>query len=1111
MSSNATPYFASGSYAARSQQAYTSYNNEGYNTGQQQSVTPQPPPPPTNFYHPQQIHNILDIEAEEQSKMLSESIANVQKASHYMRDAMERDDLPEALEKATIMLGELGDVKALNHGRGHSHAQNNINQTGGMMDPPASTKVLSPKNYYELHTLALQELPNLEEFFLSLNPDRHSLPHLYEVVQYCPRVVPRLYLQICVASAWVRSETASLDIKWILEDLKEAVRCVQCPIRGLFLRYYLLQVLRDKLPDATEEDQSNNNTMNDMMAPSLEEEGQLNESYQNGSETIDDGMMGRLSVNDITTDSATVKDSYQFILCNLIEMNKLWVRIQHMPGGQKSKEARKKRERERNELRVLVGTSIVRLSELEGVTSAVYGTVILPKVLDHIVACRDPLAQAYLMDCMIQVFPDEFHIQTLEVILGVCPKLREKVNIRTILQSLMDRLSKYYSDELLLNDEEDTEGVKTSVMLDAFQIFEDCIESVLEAKANRVTAREIVRLESSLLDFSLKCYPGRMDHLNRCLGVCASVLRGNWNGRAGLLANGEVGPKSIQLDDLAVCELEKLLSLPLESLSFRVLELKNYSELLAFLPWNNRKLVAVAMLNSVVSSGEMPMDLDQIEQLFSIITPLLREESYMYHMDKQVENDPQRLKSGTAPKDDILPEHQALIAKLLHNLHHEDTDSHYEILCVIRKQLPLSDVNRAVYTIPALIFAALKLLNRIRSSEFPSPQSRILNQEKEEEMNHAEEAENDKESRMDYNVEEREIANDKVVIEETISNEEKVIVDNEEAVGSKDNDDVEKVEDNSVESDTNVVDCATTGHEEQEDDIEDSVEEKLENTNTTEDTNNKSQESEGKETINVDMIQQVAPLFSKKTNCRHIFLFVQKTLAQLKVSSPKSFFNLTLRAAAAADCCATVAKQHENRKQDFNPVTYEFMTQAFLFYEGELSDSNSQRNAIVAIVGTLLSLKNVETSDYEALITKTTQYAARLLKKSDQCKMILLCSHLFYTGDEESAYRQPQRVLECLQRALKIADALTKSAPSNLYLLVDILDRYIYFFERKNPLITDKFLSTLIALINEHISSIGSQSVTIADTKSHLMGILQYIKEKKVESSSDNTFSEIVC
>ena len=60
-------------------------------------------------------------------------------------------------------------------------------------------------------------------------------------------------------------------------------------------------------------------------------------------------------------EAGTVTDSIDFIQLNFSEMNKLWVRMQHQ-GHTRNKE---KRERERQELRILVGTNLVRLSSLE--------------------------------------------------------------------------------------------------------------------------------------------------------------------------------------------------------------------------------------------------------------------------------------------------------------------------------------------------------------------------------------------------------------------------------------------------------------------------------------------------------------------------------------------------------------------------------------------------------------------------------------------------------------------------------------------------------------------------------------------------------------------------
>jgi hypothetical protein len=42
----------------------------------------------------------------------------------------------------------------------------------------------------------------------------------------------------------------------------------------------------------------------------------------------------------------------------------------------------------------------------------------------QVVNCKDDLAQFYLMDCIIQVFPDEYHLQTLETLLSAFPQLQ---------------------------------------------------------------------------------------------------------------------------------------------------------------------------------------------------------------------------------------------------------------------------------------------------------------------------------------------------------------------------------------------------------------------------------------------------------------------------------------------------------------------------------------------------------------------------------------------------------------------------------------------------------------------------------------------------------------
>ena len=154
-------------------------------------------------------------------------------------------------------------------------------------------------------------------------------------------------------------------------------------------------------------------------------------------------------------------------------------------------------------------------------------------------------------------------------------------------------------------------------------------------------------------------------------------------------------------------------------------------------------------------------------------------------------------------------------------------------------------------------------------------------------------------------------------------------------------------------------------------------------------------------------------------------------------------------------------------------------------------------------MGSLLTLKYLPVEDYEALVTKVAQYANKLLKKPDQSRMVTLCSHLFdkrtvaltsssssSSGDATDAtvsaesgtlasYSEQGRVLECLQRALKIASV---SQPN---LFVEILDRYVYFFEHNTRTIEASAVSKLVELIQEQLQSAEAEGRGSPDVLNH--------------------------
>ncbi|CAH8617510.1 unnamed protein product [Heterobilharzia americana] len=300
---------------------------------------------------------------------------------------------------------------------------------------------LSPKAYYELYMVVTDKLRILESYLIEEHKNGRKVLYLYETVQYISNILPRLYLLITVGIYHIKC--SELSRREILRDLVEMCSGVQHPTRGLFLRSYLLQSLHSYLLPDIEEPPS---TPVPVISTKDDDGGDKNDVnlLLDGRKTNSTGEQCVNQKANPIYPQGTISDSISFLLFNFSEMNKLWVRMQHQ-GHTRDRE---KREQERRELRLLVGANLNRLSQLESINVERYKTQVLPPVLEQIIECRDVIAQEYLMDVVIQVFPDEFHMATLPLLLRTCNHLQSGVKPKPIVCSLIDRLSKHAATEL---------------------------------------------------------------------------------------------------------------------------------------------------------------------------------------------------------------------------------------------------------------------------------------------------------------------------------------------------------------------------------------------------------------------------------------------------------------------------------------------------------------------------------------------------------------------------------------------------------------------------------------------------------------------------------------
>ncbi|XP_060673418.1 vacuolar protein sorting-associated protein 35B isoform X1 [Ziziphus jujuba] len=526
---------------------------------------------------------------EDEEKWLAEGIAGIQHHAFYMHRALDANNLRETLKYSAQMLSEL------------------------------RTSKLSPHKYYELYMRAFDELRKLEMFFKEESKHGVSIVDLYELVQHAGNILPRLYLLCTVGSVYIKSKEA--PARDVLKDLVEMCRGVQHPIRGLFLRSYLAQVSRDKLPD-------------------------LGSEYEG--------------------DADTVVDAVDFVLQNFTEMNKLWVRMHYQGPGQ----IREKREKERSELRDLVGKNLHVLGQIEGVDLEMYKGTVLPRVLEQVVNCKDELAQYYLMDCIIQVFPDEYHLQTLETLLGAFPQLQPTVDIKTVLSRLMDRLSNYAASSI--------EVLPEFLQVEAFAKLSNAIGRVIETQVDMPIVG-VIALYVSLLTFTLRVHPERLDYVDQVLGACVKKLSGK--------------PKLE--DNRATKQVVALLTAPLEKYNDIVtaLTLSNYPRVMDCLDNGTNKAMAMVIIQSIMNNNTCISTADKVEVLFELIKGLIKDLDGT-SVDELDEED--------------FKDEQNSVARLIHMLYNDDPEEMLKIIYTVKKHIMSGGPQRLPFTVPPLIFSALR-------------------------------------------------------------------------------------------------------------------------------------------------------------------------------------------------------------------------------------------------------------------------------------------------------------------------------------------------------------------------------------------------------------------
>jgi vacuolar protein sorting-associated protein 35 len=494
------------------------------------------------------------------------------------------------------------------------------------------SSLLTPSSYYQLYSVILDEMLNVVNFFKEEARRGRRMRKLYDIVQQASNIIPRLYLMIAAGSVAIENDPKLC--KEIINDLLGMIKGVQSPTRGLFTRHFFMKMIKDKLPDKG---------------------------------------------NEFETEGCTVEDTVGFILQNLEEMTRLWIRLSANTIG----DEKLLREKERGDLKLLIGENINRLSSLEGLSLDLYKQQILPKLVEILLESRDALSQQYIMECVIQAFPDEYNIQCMEEILKTATQLDENVDVKTLFIILMEKLARYVSE----NGSDAKNIIEAAEKI--FEPLKSNIDKLVLQSINQPGGiqepNKFLELELALMKFTIKCCPqdNRLTTVNQILEKTKFILNA-YNRK--LNQNGE----NI---------LRNLLTTPLES-ELSIFDFNYFPEIMVFLNFSSRTSLALRIIESL-SHKEKLDSREKVQILLGYIRPLLEDSTDTIEVDAyQFEYE------------------QNIVAKILFVIKTNDPIKLQEILDTLVPIFAKGGTRRIKYTLSTLVNAYLRLALQVSETHY---------------------------------------------------------------------------------------------------------------------------------------------------------------------------------------------------------------------------------------------------------------------------------------------------------------------------------------------------------------------------------------------------------
>ena len=513
--------------------------------------------------------------------------------------------------------------------------------------------LLTPSNYYLLYIDTMELLQETIEYYIRDNVSKGiKIKYIYESVQQCQYLIPRIYLMIISGSVYLG--LYPIKYREIIYDLLNVVKCIQNPLRGFWIRYFLFKSLKNILPIKIGEYISN------------EEYFFL---YRN--------------------------ISLSFLMTNLEELVLFAMRTKK----EIYIDDKKIEEKQRINMIQSIEEVIEEISCMKGVDKNIFVNKILPKMFDIIFKVEngnDYYLEQIIISAIIKYFNIELYYESqgISIIFLILRKIIDNKEIDKI--SMFNNLLNNYTKFIKNIRKNENSSLRNEIMSSITTTFPLFLEKYNELQTTYKNSEEkefnkFIDLDTIFLKFSLKILKNGKDEqktsiINIVLNSCSKRLN---------MFNYGFKHETTK----KICSL---IEIPLKN-KFTVFEFPIIETMIYYLDYNYRKHISIKLIDSFQNKSDKRNKIDsinKIQKIINLIIPLITESN----RNNEKEDAGEYFEEEDKNKN---------LSKLVYILNTNKPEIMLQMLNEIKTFLNSGSIETTSFTIPTIIYFIINYIKQL--------------------------------------------------------------------------------------------------------------------------------------------------------------------------------------------------------------------------------------------------------------------------------------------------------------------------------------------------------------------------------------------------------------